>query len=452
MTSLRSTPARTRRRAPRRDKPPALRTMVLGLVVVSVLSAAGFVMLRVYNGVPTVDYETVFVSMPTVGNLLPHDAVRIGGTRVGQVIGLDLGADDKPRIELQLRPGTRLPADTKVGVRANGLLGARYVELKPGDSRRLLATGATIKAGESAYTYGLPEAVAVFSEKPRAGLRKILRNLGQGMLGNGVPLNTSLEKLGTTSGKFTVLAREILRRPGAAARLLPALESGLAPLERNRSTSGAFMQSTGDAVRPLVTEREALRAAIATSPAALSAADNGLRRGRALLRAVRALSIEADRTLPRAPAGLTEVSALLREAERPLRRADPTVRRLLPPTAIHARKALLATEPVLPRVRSGIDTARPILGYVGRYKCDVVNAAAVLRSMTGFAQPGSGPNGSPMAFRLQSAPGAGLEAVGIDDPTTPIKRAAYEPPCAYVSRPYPQLAPTPRRATRGASR
>lgn len=431
---------RRRRRSPRRDSPPAAQTTVIGLLVVAVLLFGCYTLLSVYNGIPTANYVKAYVSVPTTGNLLAHDAVRIGGKRVGQVLHLDVGQDGRPQVELQLEPGTTLPKDTTVAIRASGLLGSRFVELSPGTSTTTLADGATIRGGESSYTYGLPEAVAVFDEQARGGLAKTVKGLSAGLAANGAPLNQALKSLRSPAGDFQDVARAILARDGAAARLLPSLQSAVAPLDRVRDKGGPFMQAASDTLQPVVAEGGALRDTLSAAAATLAAAENGLRRGRALIASVRGLSIQADRTLPAAPAGLTQLAGLLREGQAPLRRAEPTVRDLLPATARAARAALVATEPVVGRLKAGIDIARPILGVVGRYSCDVINTGAVLRSMTGFAQSGQGVQGNAMAFRLQAVP-AGVQAVGITDKSPIGARKAYSAPCEYLSRPYPQLVP-----------
>ena len=94
-----------------------------------------------YSGVPLRDYDHYVVEVPATGNLIAHDQVRIGGVRVGQVEKTAITPDGKARLALQLERGTRLPADTQVVLRANGLLGARYVQLVPGASSRLLRSG-----------------------------------------------------------------------------------------------------------------------------------------------------------------------------------------------------------------------------------------------------------------------------------------------------------------------
>jgi ABC-type transporter Mla subunit MlaD len=316
------------------------------------------------------------------------------------------------------------------------------VSLTPGHASTLLVDGGTLFGGADSYTYGLPETVAAFDRQARGGLHTMVGALGEGFAGNGATLNAALQNLGTAPGQFDAVARAVLSHTEAAARLVPALDAAMTQLAAVRSYALPFMRYTGDALQPFVSERAATRATIAALPGTLSAAQNGLTRGLYLLSSIRDLSSAAARTLPFAPAGLTQLAGLLRDGQTPLRNLNPTVRTLLPPAADNATRALLATVPVLPRVKSGVDTARPILAYVGRYACDVINTGAVLRSMTGFAQPGSGPLGPAMAFRLQAvAAPAGLQVVGIKDPIQILTRSAYEPPCRYLSRPYPQLIP-----------
>jgi hypothetical protein len=90
-------------------------------------------------------------------------------------------------------------------------------------------------------------------------------------------------------------------------------------------------------------------------------------------------------------------------------------------------------DPIIPTVKEGIDTTRPILDVVGTYGCDIANAGAGIRSFTGFSQPGTGPNGPAQAFRLYAVQD-GRAALGISDPT--IRRRAYGPPC-YTLNPKP---------------
>lgn len=76
--------------------------------------------------------------------------VRLSGTAVGKVIGQSL--DDRYRavLTLQLRPDIKLTSDSAAVIYTDGLLGAKYVELKPGGEDRMLQPGQEIQFTQDA--------------------------------------------------------------------------------------------------------------------------------------------------------------------------------------------------------------------------------------------------------------------------------------------------------------
>lgn len=428
----------TRKR--RRDTPPPVPTATVGLLVVLALCVLGWQALRVYNGVPLRDYSTVYASTPEVGNLLSHDQVRIAGARVGQVLDRDLGPDGRPRLELQIEPGTELAADTRVAVRGAGLLGARYIELIPGRSKRQLADGATIKGDTDSFTFGLPETLDTFDEQTRGGLGTMLGGLGQGLLGNGEVANDAIVAAGTYARPFGEFAREVLRRDGAAQRLIPGLDAAMAPLDADRKPLARLAGITADAVEPFVDRRPALRETLDEAPPALAAMRPGLQAGARLVSSVNRASTEAQALLPPAPAGLRSLSALLRESGVPLRRTADVLD-AAEPAIPGALKITDALSPVLNPAKDILDDLSPTLGHIGRYQCDIVNFGLTMRSMTGFTQPGSGPNGPSQAFRLQVIMPLTGSALGLKN-TLPYDgtRRGVVAPCTYLAKPYPQFA------------
>ena len=429
---------RTRRRRRRRDHPRPTSVAIRGLIVCGIAGLIGFGLLRLYNGVPGENYATYYVSTPQVGNLLIHDPVRIAGSRVGQVRSIGIGDDGQPRLDLQLDPGTQLPVDTHVTLRANGLLGARYVSLEPGSSQQLLAQGATIHGDANSYTYGLPETLAVFNKPTREGIQQTFGNLGAGFLGNGASLNETIHDAARGPREFGDLAQTIdTERPGAVARLLPDIASAMEPLDRTRGAVGPFTQNGAQALQPFVQEREQFRNTLEQAPSALAAAESGLARGTSLLAAVRSFSTEANQTLPTAPEGLTQLSALLGGAQGPLKATQPLLN-AASGAVPGALTILHSLDPAIPHIKEGLDLSRPILRYAGaEHGCELMNFGVVLRSVTGYHQAGNGPNGPLEAFRLEAVP-EGSSTFGLGDPF--YKRDAYTT-CKYLSKPYSQYFP-----------
>jgi virulence factor Mce-like protein len=436
--------ARRTRTTRRRDTPPPIPTAIGGVLVILLLAVLGWQALRVYNGVPARDYSRVYVSTPQVGNLLSHDPVRVAGARVGQVLGRDIGPDGHPRVELQIEPGTSLPTDTRVAIRGAGLLGARYVELIPGHSRESIAEDATITGDSGSYTYGLPETLDTFDRETRGQLRNTLGGLGQGLLGNGEKLNDGIHAAGTRAKPFGEFAAEVLKREGAAGRLIPSLASALAPLDRSRKQLGDLMPAASAAVQPFVDRRDDLREGLDEAPPTLAALTPGLQAGGRLLASLRGAATAASRTLPPAPAGLRSLTGLLTEGQEPLERTDALLREVRPAVP-GALKITSALSPVLTPLRTMLQEASPSLHTVADYSCDVVNFGQTMRSMTGFTQPGPvGPIGQAQAFRLQLIVPVTLGPAGVKETGQAVQRETADQvtPCKYLAKPYTQFGGT----------
>ncbi|WP_372788117.1 MlaD family protein [Paraconexibacter sp.] len=428
---------RNLRRSPRRDTESVPRTLAKSLATIAFVGAVLYVGLTSYNGVPGRQYGTVYAEVPGVGNLIRHDPVRIAGVRVGQVEQIGLTERGRPRIRLQIEPNTDIPSDTGVAVRANGLLGARYVQLVPGTSATPLADGGTITADRDALSFGIADALDTFDAKTRTRLGDTLDGLGEGLLGQGENLNDSLRVLAPAVPRFSSVMRAITARPGSAERLLPSLDGLMTPLDDNREQIGSFFDPADRAVAPFVRERAALRAALAEAPSSLGAAQTGLRRGQRLLLAARRLSRSVDAVFPSLTPGLRATGSLLRDSPPSLTRARGLLTDAVPtvPAALRITRAL---KPVLPRLDGGLADAIPMLQYIGPRACDIENFGVTMRSMTGFGGEGTGPLGPLMQFRAQVifAP----ETLAPLGTVVKPRKDQYAAPCRYLSKPYPSVS------------
>jgi hypothetical protein len=135
---------------------------------------------------------------------------------------------------------------------------------------------------------------------------------------------------------------------------------------------------------------------------------------------------------------LRQLSGLLGDGPLALRRTDALLESARPavPGALRITSSL---NRVLPDIGALVEHGRPSLDVVARHGCDIVNLGGVMRSMTGFSQPGTGPAGPLMAFRLQPVMPITTDPIGIGDPAGLLRRDGYPPPCKYLSKPYPQF-------------
>ncbi len=428
------------RRRGRRPEPSVPRVAIGGLLVFVGIAVFAWQAVKIYDGVPGRGYSTVYVSTPQVGNLLNHDPVRIAGARVGQVRARDVGTDGRPRLELQIEPGVEIPADTKVAARGAGLLGARYIELIPGQSSENLADGGVIRGTDESFTFGLPEALDTFDRDTRGALGTAVGALGQGFLGHGEALNDAIRAVATRGKPFGEFAATVLERDGAAGRLVPSLESGLRPLDRERRELTALLRVGADAVEPFTTKRAELQETLDVAPAALSAMTAGLPAGTRLVASLRRASGAAETTLRPAPTALRGLRAFLAESRAPLRRTDALLR-AAEPALPGITRITDALRPVLAPADGLLEGVHPIAQKTKPYVCDVVTFGITMRSMTGFMQPGDGPFGPSQAFRLQlNLPTSG-SVIGLKDPGELSTREPFGNACKYASKDYPQIVP-----------
>jgi phospholipid/cholesterol/gamma-HCH transport system substrate-binding protein len=390
-----------------------------------------------------VNYKSLYVTVPQTGNLIAHDPVRIAGVQVGQISGIAVRENGDARIALQIDPGTKLLRGTTFGLRANGLLGSRFVQLIPGHGPGQLPNGSTLHGGFDSLTYGVPDALAVFNQRTRGSLGDMVNGLGRGLLGRGRGLGQTIGEIAAESGDAQSLVAGLIG-PGHLQRLVPSLESLMVPLDQARGDITALLSPASASFQPFVDRRSAVQSALDQAPPALAAANAGLSNGQRLLSAADTLAVTAHEILPTVPAGLRATTALLANSHPALARTKALLETAKPavPAVLRITSSL---SPVLPPLSQALSRGTPIADQVAPYGCNITNFAAVIRSMTGFGaadQPG-GPGGPAMAFRLEVLPAAPTEVLGTADVTHLVKRVGYLPPCHYLATTYPtNLDPT----------
>ena len=70
--------------------------------------------------------------------------VRLSGVVVGKVVKEELDSQYRAVATLRMKPNLDLPTDTAAAIQTDGLLGAKYLDLKPGGDDAVLKPGAEI--------------------------------------------------------------------------------------------------------------------------------------------------------------------------------------------------------------------------------------------------------------------------------------------------------------------
>lgn len=98
------------------------------------------------------DYYKVYADFDSVSGLKSGASVEVAGVAVGKVgrIILDPKNGNRARVYLQIRGGVKLQDDVIAAVRTSGIIGDKFIQVKPGGSDKLLADGGRIRETESA--------------------------------------------------------------------------------------------------------------------------------------------------------------------------------------------------------------------------------------------------------------------------------------------------------------
>ncbi len=127
------------------------RDLLVGLFVLAGLAAIAYLSFAV-GGLSFNETGGLVLSadFDEIAGLKPRSQVVISGVKVGQVTSIELAADDRARVTMDVDATLKLPSDTSASIVTAGLLGDRYISLQPGGDDTLLKAGDTITFTESA--------------------------------------------------------------------------------------------------------------------------------------------------------------------------------------------------------------------------------------------------------------------------------------------------------------
>jgi phospholipid/cholesterol/gamma-HCH transport system substrate-binding protein len=121
------------------------RDIVIGTIVVLV---GVLLFALVYSvggkGQPKGEGYTLTARFNRADGISVGSAVRLSGLVVGRVVDLELDPAFRAVTTLQLPNNVALTDDTAAAIQTDGLMGAKYIELKPGGDEAVLKPGAEI--------------------------------------------------------------------------------------------------------------------------------------------------------------------------------------------------------------------------------------------------------------------------------------------------------------------
>lgn len=214
------------------------------LIVVLLVASSGYKQL----GVGTRDIEAEFVQTAGVKS---GDKVNVAGVAVGTVAGAKLEGDHV-LITLHVNNDVKLGRNARASIKMATLLGARYIDLDPGDGKGL--PGNRIPKSNTKVPYDLADVVQIgtpkFEALDTAKLAESLQVLGDQIDGSPQLTAQALDSVGA-------LAKTINDRRDQVAGLLQDLDKVTKILADNRN-SVLLVITQGEAIAGRVMERQNL--------------------------------------------------------------------------------------------------------------------------------------------------------------------------------------------------
>lgn len=97
------------------------------------------------------DYYRIAARFDSVSGLKKGARVEVAGVEIGGVdkIVLEKDSGDRAEVTLRIKEGVKLTDDVIASVRTSGIIGDKFIKLKPGGSDRILKDGGKIRETES---------------------------------------------------------------------------------------------------------------------------------------------------------------------------------------------------------------------------------------------------------------------------------------------------------------
>lgn len=338
-------------------------TVLIGSAIILIATVGVFVSYQADKGLPFVPYYQVYFDVPDAAEMVPGSEVRIGGTRVGQVVKIKAipGRHGQPayaRLEGHLTRLNRLPVDSVVAVRPRSILGAKYLDLQIGRARRTILSGGTLPLRQSRQVVELSDAFNLFDAETTRGLRATISGLGDSVAGRGQAINDAIGAARALMGPLQRVTRNLVAPSTDLAGFIRGAAGTMRALAPVSSQLGSLVDEAATTLQALDTARTALGQALEELPPTEATGTVVLRRVTPVLRDTAGLLRDIRPGTALLPAASARLDSAVRAGTPVLRRGPQLVRPLTDALSALDR---LARDPVTtPTLRSLLAAVRQL--------------------------------------------------------------------------------------------
>ncbi len=261
----------------------AMSPVLLGSITVLIIVITTFLAYNANSGLPWVPSKLLTVEVKNAANIVPGNEVRIGGTRVGIVAKTRAKQYPDGRttalIDLKLDQTIKpIPDDTTVLIRARSLLGLKYVQLTPGDSKKDFEWGDTVPlANATPDPVEIDQLLNTFDEPTRVGIIESITNFGDALAGRGTIIGKLIDDSGPLIDSITPVAEVLADDQDGLVPFLNALTRFTTELAGSGESLGGLFRGLDRTTGALARADGALDETLRIAPDALDSTANSLR-------------------------------------------------------------------------------------------------------------------------------------------------------------------------------
>lgn len=335
------------------------------------------------------DTHTYRLVFENAGQLVNGDIVRIGGTGVGEVTGIELTDDRRAEVTVSVSDEfAPLHRGTTAMIRAQGLVGSanRHVDISPAPNYKpKLEDGALLEAEKTTSIVELDQLFNTLDSPTRKGLDDVVHGFADWYKGQESNANQAARYFPPALASGTKLFQEITRDSETFQEFLVEADKAMGTIAENKEDLTDWVDNTGTTLQAVASDTESLRQAVTELPPAL-------RQGSDTFVALRPALDDLERFVVESEPAADAFPPFLRKLERLTANSVPTFKNLrllfngpgagndlydtfrdLPPLDKLAKSSF-------PRARKSLADSTPVWGFIRPYVPDFV---AWLRSFGG---------------------------------------------------------------------
>lgn len=298
--------------------------------------------------------------------LRPGYDVKIDGVRAGQVESVNVTANDKAVVTLDLeRSGAPVGAGAQAEVRPVNLLGEKYVDLHRGNLRRPQRSGTLIPISRTSADVELDEVLDALQPDTRAALRVLINEAGIALAGRGVDFNAVLYCLPRSLSSTHSVIAQLAAENRQLGTLIDEASVAVGPTAQHSQDVTRFIGDTRNLLSTVAQHRRDLASTIQTAPPLLAQFTTTLDSLNATAARLVPVAQLLGQTAPFLTGTLQQLPSFAAAARSPLltaRRVAPTLQRL----GVSGTPVVVRLQPTLQLVDRFANLAQPLVYTLGR--------------------------------------------------------------------------------------